>query len=604
MLKKIISIMLIVDIVSTCLNLSVSAAKYPVALTGWTASFYNTPDTGWTEGETGVELTTDPALVAHGKASLHLFCEKNLGNLYARAVQNVSGLASGKTYRLTGKVNASGTGWRYCLKFGSAALANIGDLNGGKINEWTDIKHDFEFTYDSKELTIHLEAGGDIYADNLSLREIISGEGETAVLGPELLTNGDFEMDFAAPEEAAFVQTAPANGVNYLNVKTDLGVKIYQKTDSGEQLLELGDPVYEKTNYNLKVYQHSGLINGQEYRYIVRTVGVNGKESEGTAVSATPLEKYNDYVRLFGWTYKNYNNNYGKVTMEQGKGIDGSTALQASNMTDSNANSTYLYITNQRGFTLESGKTYQLSYWEKDGIHNSMQDSVFVKVNNSKVSADGGQTYAEKNKNVSPPVVPADGTWHKQVLYLKPEAEKNTLELQLNRHYEQMLLDDFELYEVDEQLNVVVGAKNLMADCNGDFEDISDTKELAVSFRYYPAYSDEEHYGEIMDPSGISALKELAGYDTDVLRAEMEITNTMYRENKDFVLILAVYKEGILYEMPQSITATAAYGKTESLGFDYRVPDLATGEYSIKMFIWDGVGTLIPLAPLSAIEEN
>lgn len=597
MLKKILSTVISAGIICAGLTMPVTAASLTVELTGWEQSWIG--NTNYDASKTGIEIIPDEG--ADGYACLHMFTGERGMNVRAR--QTITGLEQNKTYRLTGKLKTNGSGYRCTMRFGDEGASRM-DLNnmGGYVSgQWFEFSKDFTYTYSSKLFTIYLESDGNdkyIYADNLSLREVEEG----GTLGEELLVNGDFEMDYAVPDEADFIQAAPANGFNYLNVKSDLPVNIYLVTNNGEQKLDLGDPVYNNATYNLKVYKHNALQNEQNYRYIVKTVNSKNVESAGVEVNATPSEDYSDFITLDGWQYKNYNQNYGKVTIENGKGIGGSAALQASNMTDSNANSTYLQIKNQNGFTLESGKTYQLSYWEKDGVHNSLENSLVVKVNNSKVSVDGGVTYNDKDKNVSPAVFPADGEWHKQTLYLQAEAENNTLQIQINRHYEWVLFDNFELYEVDNELNVVSGAKNLMADSNGNFENETVPADVYVSFNYYPAYADEEHYGEIMDPAGISALTDLSAYDTDVIYAQATIDNQLEAEGKDFALIFALYNENVLQEA-KMIKSKAAFGKSENYGFSYKVPDLSTGEYSIKLFVWDSFEDMIPIVPSSEITE-
>lgn len=273
MFKKVLSGILIVGLLIGLTVFPVSAAiSNPVSITGWGLSFYQTPDntSGLTPGATGVQIITDPAMVPSGKGALHVFCEKNLDYLNAQAVQNISALESGKRYRLTGKFWTQSTSWRFRLLFGNTSFVEpLSNITNGVTGQWVDVDYIFTFSYSSKDFKIQANGGGSVYADDLSIKEVIyDTDGETIVgYGPELLQNGDFEADFVQPDEADFVNVASRNGANYIAVKTGYpNTAIYAVSQDGSQTPLSLAVVLENANYNLKVYAHEGLTNGTIYK--------------------------------------------------------------------------------------------------------------------------------------------------------------------------------------------------------------------------------------------------------------------------------------------------------------------------------------------------
>ena len=97
-------------------------------------------------------------------------------------------------------------------------------------------------------------------------------------------------------------------------------------------------------------------------------------------------------------------------------------------------------------------------------------------------------------------------------------------------------------------------------------------------------------------------MTDLSAYDTDVIYAQATIDNQLEAEGKDFALIFALYNENVLQEA-KIIKSKAAFGESENYGFSYKVPDLSTGEYSIKLFVWDSFEDMIPIVPSSEITE-
>ena len=622
MLKKLLSGIL-------CVGMLLGAAVMPASaemqkgnnsapIPGWLESFYQTPNNDTfdtlTPGKTGVEIVEDPEIVQSGKKALHVFAEVNMDNLNAQAVQRIDALETGKKYRLTGKFLTPSTSWRFRLIFGNGEILAqpLSSITGGVVGAWADVDYTFEYTFSSKEFKIQAAGGGDIYADNLSLKEVLyDTDGETVIgYGEELLQNGDFEESSPQPAEADFVNVAARNGANFIAVKTtEPEAAIYAVgSDGALTALEL-EPVLSNPTYNLNVYAHTGLTNDTEYSYVVKTVNEYGEESDGITVSGTPSAAYDDYIKLNSWQYRHYGNNaggvsgsnFGTVDIKNGIGVDGSAALYLTNMTDSSSNNNYLYLTNG-SFEFETGKTYKLSYWQKNGAHNAREDSMGVRFSKGKISFDGGETYSDEARDGRPAVIPDDGQWHEQVAYVMATGEKSNMEIRLYRHFEPLILDNFTMYEVDSHLEVVPGAQNLFAELNGDFEEGIEDGTMTCTFNFYSAYET----GEIMDPTPISALSDLAMYETEYLHTEAAIKNSAYADGKAFEFYLALYKDGALYDL-KKLDATAAYVPASSDGETYgitcRIPALDTGVYEVRAFVLDGTDTMTPLCEAGVLAE-
>lgn len=610
MFKKIISGILSVSMAAAMAATAFAAVTEPLgdAVTGWSASNVQYPD-----GNTnplGVEIVTkDTGMVPSGEGALHVYGTANINAYNANAAQNVSALTDGESYRLTGKLYATITGYRSVFRIGSKELVRTEYFTAkDKLSQWIDIDYTFTYvaaTYNSKDFKIQIAGNGDIYADDLSLRKVITAEDGTVTYGEELLVNGDFEMDFEAPDEAEYVSVAARNGANYIAVKTAYpGTEIYQVGSDGTQTkLELTS-VLTTAKYNLNVYAHTGLTNNKVYNYLVKTVGANGISSEGVAASGMPSSKYDDYITANNWTYKHNGDNYGIVAFEQGIGYGGSNAMKLTNMSDSSSNGAYLYIINASKLSLEKDKVYKLSFKAKSGVRNTLADSFAIRMSNAYSSLDGATYATAVNKDIKPLTVSGDGQWAEQTGYFKAADIENTMEIRVHRHFENLVLDDFTLYEVDENLNVVTGAANLFADKNGNFETL-DLPEFKAEYKFYPAYADEEQFGEIMDPSGISSLSDLADYDTAVLYSEAVINNELYTAGKDYSFIVAIYRDNALYDT-RIIEGNAAYlpagSEGEKIGFAYKLPDLSDADYKVKIFMWNDITPLASKCGL--INEN
>ena len=611
MLKKLLSGIL-------CVGMLMGAAVMPASaemqkgnnsapIPGWLESFYQTPDNDTfdtlTPGKTGVEIVEDPEIVQSGKKALHVFVEVNMEHLNAQAVQRIDALETGKSYRFTGKIYISNSSWGFGLYLGNTRLTMLRDVIDS--GSWVDIDYTFAFTGTSKDFKLQVAQGGDLYADDLSLTEVLA-DGS----GPNLLQNGDFEESSPQPAEADFVNVAARNGANFIVVKTtEPEAAIYAVgSDGALSALEL-EPVFSSTKYNLNVYAHTGLTNDTEYSYVVKTVNEYGEESDGITVSGIPSAAYDDYIKLNGWTYRHNGNsvagipgsNFGTADIKNGVGVDGSAALYLTNMTDSSSNNNYLYLTNG-SFDFETGKTYKLSWWQKNGAHNELTDSMGVRFSKGKISFDGGENYSDEGKDGRPAVIPDDGQWHEQVAYVTATGEKSNMEIRLYRHFESLILDNFTMYEVDSNLEVVPGAQNLFAELNGDFEEGIEDGTMTCTFNFYSAYET----GEIMDPTPISALSDLAMYETDYLHTEAAIKNSAYADGKAFEFYLALYKDGALYDL-KKLDATAAYVPASSDGETYgitcRIPALDTGVYEVRAIVLDGTDTMTPLCEAGVLAE-
>jgi len=475
MFKKFFSTLICVSMLAMLLPMSAFAGTTAISVTGWESSFIT-----WTAEEqlqtSTVSVITDEDIVPSGKGCVKIGITEGVGNgLHANAAQVVA-VESGKTYRLTGKFNVPAATWRCSLKFGDTAFAT--SESGGVLNpavgKWADIDYTFTYTYNNPQfrITSNWPNSGAIYADDLSLKEVIYAEdGETVTgYGEELLTNGDFEADFAAPEDPYFAQVAPANAKNHIAVKSNLSnIAIYQVANGVETKLDLGNPVLDRTDFKLKVFEHANLTNDTEYTYVIKNVTATGVESAGITVSGTPKAAYSGYVAKDNWSFKSYGNAYGTFDILNGIGRNQSAGMKLTNMNFTWNNSSYVYATGSEKINLDTTKTYKLTYWVKSSANNqSVSDNVQFKLTGSALSADG-VTYGNSGAAVYEAIPAVDG-WAQRTLYCKPSSEANQIEIKVARHIEEMIFDDFQIYEVDANLAVVDGAKNLCADGNFNFE--------------------------------------------------------------------------------------------------------------------------------------
>lgn len=265
------------------------AAKLEANISGWGASFMAYPDNVSLDMEkTGIGLTRDKNEVADGLASLHLYIENQMDNLNIQACQNVTALEFGKTYKVSGKFNIPAGGWRYRLMFGNTQLVALGDIVGG-YNDWYDAEYVFSYTASSTEFRIQSCGTGNLYADNLSLKEVLyDTDGETIIgYGEELLANGGFENDLDITPPAEVTDISVENGdekarISWQNPKdTDFaGVNVYDITNGENRLLC-------STTENSCLIE--GLENDVAYTYLLQTFDKDGNCSEGVRAQVEPI---------------------------------------------------------------------------------------------------------------------------------------------------------------------------------------------------------------------------------------------------------------------------------------------------------------------------
>ena len=304
-MKRLLSIGAAVIISALALIPPAYAAKIEGNISGWSASFIAVPDGIPIDTEkTGMKLTRDKDLVAGGLASLHIYIESQMDNLNIQASQKVAAMEYGKTYILTGKFNIPAGGWRYRLMWGNTQLVAIGDIVDG-YGEWYDAEYVFKYTDSSTEFRIQSCGTGDLYADNVSLKEVLyADDGETVTgYGPELLANGGFEenLDITPPQEVSGITVANGDEtaeISWTNPKDEdfAAVNVYDVTDGKNAFIcstDSGECVLE------------GLENDTVYTYLLRTVDKDGNISDGVTVEVKPISapmKYNEPVFLIDGT--------------------------------------------------------------------------------------------------------------------------------------------------------------------------------------------------------------------------------------------------------------------------------------------------------------
>lgn len=263
-----------------------AAENVAMPITGWEASFWQYGDAaGLTENGTGIEVTGDEAWVQNGSGALHVWCETSRANLNAQAVQQISQLTAGKEYRLTGKLYISRSSWGFGLYTGEKRLVMLSAI--AAAGAWSDIDYSFTFDASGKDFKIQVAQQGDLYADDLSLREVLRDEaGNITGYGGELLQNGGFEDDFIPPADVTNLKAqAYSNAVELSWVNPD---------DSNlDNIIVMQDGVVaEEVGAERSAVIIDGLENGKEYIFTVKTKSKTGVMSEGVQISATPVKHY------------------------------------------------------------------------------------------------------------------------------------------------------------------------------------------------------------------------------------------------------------------------------------------------------------------------
>lgn len=248
--------------------------------TGWSFKLY-TPDSA--EYTSRTEVITSGEFLKTGRGTLHMYVEASVNNLYTTASQSVPA-ENGKKYCLSGDIYTTSTSSYNYILFGGSRLVNMGAL-AGEANVWKHFEYVFENTAGTGQKSVQLQFGrmGNMYADNLSLREVSVGDsGEITVLGDELLVNGDFESDFIPCKDVTDVSAEAGDGcvtLSWVN-PADSALKQINIYCGGELVKTAAAP-------DCSVFI-DGLENGTEYEFVIKTVSVSGIESDGVSVSAAP----------------------------------------------------------------------------------------------------------------------------------------------------------------------------------------------------------------------------------------------------------------------------------------------------------------------------
>jgi len=245
--------------------LPVLAANTPMQITGWTSG--------------NAEVTVESQWVTDGAGALHIFMEDGDGeNAYAS--QLLSGVGSGNQYRLSGRIyiGTEKTTKKFYLYVGNSReyfhrLITIG--------EWCDLDYTFTASESDPVLKFELAQNSDLYADNLSLKQVLPD----GSFGAELLQNGGFEADCVPTVEVTDLKADIYSGGVELSWRNPedanrAGIAIYQDDALIEEL--------EPTEEHIVI---DGLQNGTSYTFSVRTVNAVGMMSAGVLVDAMPAEK-------------------------------------------------------------------------------------------------------------------------------------------------------------------------------------------------------------------------------------------------------------------------------------------------------------------------
>ncbi len=559
-------------------------------------------------------------------------------------VQNyITGLEGGKTYKLsfmqkaedhlhwwdTLRIRANKGVFEAVYEDGNTATTiNGNDYINGIIapfdGQWHENVYylttnadqtDVEFAFQSQAF---LEAA---YIDNITMYEVDADKNIVPGAVDIFATrNGDFEAGYEKPAEAAYVDVMPKNSANAIVVRSDLAdYAIYRKTTGDYEKLNLS-PVF--TEGKTKVFMDTGLTNDTEYTYLIKTVSPMDVESDGIEITVTPGTEYGETAwgdttvqgglpfgefKVETWGAKNYapaeTPNYGGMYLAPGKGINGSNALKLSGFQIEKPHTYLLVQKNIEG--LEGGKTYKLSFMQKAEDHLHWWDTLRIKVNKGTFTTtfpDGNSaTIVNGNDYINGVVAPFDGQWHEFVFYLTTnEGQTDTqIEFQSQAFLEATYLDNFTMYEVDEDLNVVEGAENIIED--GSFDERIFTAELDI----FAATADDE--GNVYEKFEISTLSDLNKFDTDKLYVEADVLNMGHADGKDCTLILAIYKDGELFDVKLSekkIDVVYSEENSVKTGFVYKMPALDDGIYEAKLMLWNGFKNMTAVSDSVVIGEN
>lgn len=268
--------------------LPVSAATPSINISGWSGSYCQVPNDNIDSHKNGIKVTTDRNVVEEGNGALRIFIEQQMDGLNYQAVQNVPALETGKKYVLTGRFSVPVNNSRFRIRFGSENLVNIGEVVD-KLGEWADFEYEFEFNFSNKNFTIQAWGTGDLYADNVSLREILYEEdGETVSgYGDELLVNGNFEddLDLTPPSDITDVSVSNLDSgavIKWINPQDEDFEMVYVYSDAEGVETFVGSVTGSE-------YTISGLTNNETYNLILKAVDATGNISTGVAAVLQPI---------------------------------------------------------------------------------------------------------------------------------------------------------------------------------------------------------------------------------------------------------------------------------------------------------------------------
>lgn len=422
---------------------------------------------------------------------------------------------------------------------------------------------------------------------------------------------GDFEL-----QDPELVEVVPNNGFNVIAVTSTTSNKfnIYRRnTDESLTLLKVkeapftADPTVTNVWNNVGlpefVFLDEGLTNDIKYTYVVKAVTEDGLESPGVECSGTPEIGAGSYQWKQVTSKIGYQSNvyaYGMADVRNNIGVDGSAALYIKKLGLSSDNGSYMDVGFATGVAIDNTKTYKLTWEEKTSSNNAftLWDHWGYALHFAgKVSLDGGENYGENP--VLGHEVSDNNKFVTRTAYLQ-NGSLADITFRIHRFADPLIIDNIELYEVNSDLETV--GDNLLKNADGNFEE-GFKKSVSATIKYYAAFGADagDDYGQPMDK--ISALADLADYETDTLYAEATIKNVGFTEGKSVKIILAVYKDGNLYDL-KSISATVPETTGETYGIAYTVPALTDGDYSVQLLVWDGLTTMVPYAVSTELTEN
>ena len=259
---------------------------------------------------------------------------------------------------------------------------------------------------------------------------------------------------FAAPAEVENFYTIPRPDRLYLAIRADEGVNynIYKKIDGEYEKVEL--PCVKEVD-KAKIYEDTDVVLGTEYEYMVKTVDADGAESEGRTAKGKPFATRDDgYYGMAGWDFKNNGDNYGDVSIVE-DGYEGA-ALRIVNNCQEQAN-TYTYITT--GTDIPAGR-YKFSWYEKYGAHHHSWETFGIKARTGLVDGQSGDWW------VFPWPSEADGEWHERSVFITFSGGSSAVDFIIQAYVDELFMDKFSLYPVDENDEVIEGSENFFAVCD------------------------------------------------------------------------------------------------------------------------------------------